>query len=360
VGSEQEEVDDHPVLDLLYSPNPIMSDTDLKTALAAHLLIAGNAYLDGAQAVQTGERRGRPVYLWPLRPDKVTVKAGTWREPVSGYRYDEGKPVEFDVDQVMHLKLFNPLDSFYGMGPIEAAARGIDQHNAASAWNTGLLQNGAAPPWVMAIKGSVKPEERENFKEQIQDRLAGPENARKPVVTSTGSDGGLDVTKLGFNPLEMDFLEGKKMSAYEIAAAFNVPAQLVGIPGAQTYANYEQARKALYTEGVLPLADMICAGLTRWLLPKFGATDLYLYYDKGQIDALQEDLTELFNRAAIGYRAGFLTQRQAAQIAGVDDDQAEDMYRYEIETPMGVESLSLGNGFSREVKALLETEYARN
>lgn len=359
IGSEQEEVAEHPALDLIYNPNPMMSEHDMKAALAAYLLISGNAYLDGAQAVQTGERRGRPVYLYPLRPDRMTVKAGTWREPVSGYRYDEGKPVDFDYDQVMHLRLFNPLNPFYGMGRIEAAARGIDQHNTASAWNLATLQNGAAPPWVLAVKGNMKPEAEENLREQIQDRLSGPQNARKPVVTQTGEKGGLDVTRLGFSPLEMDWLEGKKMSAHEIAAAFKVPAQLVGIPDAQTYANYEQARKALYTEGVLPLMNLICDGFTRWLLPKFGATDLYFGYDKGGIDALQEDMTELFSRAVMGYRAGIITQRQAAQIIGVDDDLAQDQYRYEIES-LGFESLSLGNGFSREVKAILQKEYARN
>lgn len=360
-GSEQQEIDEHPALQLLQNPNPDMSEYDLKKAVASYLLIAGNAYIDGAQAVQTGERRGRPVFLHPLRPDKITIKAGTWREPVSGYRYEEGLPVDFEADEVLHLKLFNPLNAFYGMGPLEAAARGITQHNAATAWNTATLQNGAAPPWILGIKGAMKPEAQENLKEQIRSRLAGPENARKPIVTQTGESGGIDVVKLGFNALEMDWLDGKKLSALEIASAFKVPAQLVGIPDAQTYANYEQARKALYTEGVLPLAYMICDGFTRWLLPKFGLDrQVYFFYDKNEIDALQEDLNNLYNRAAVGYRSGFLTQRQAAQLVGVDDNLAQDRFRYEIETPLGMESLTLSNGFSRELKALMERQYARN
>ena len=39
------------------------------------------------------------------------------------------------AETVLHLKLFNPLDDYYGMSPLEAARAAIDTHNAASAWN---------------------------------------------------------------------------------------------------------------------------------------------------------------------------------------------------------------------------------
>jgi hypothetical protein len=46
---------------------------------------------------------------------------------------------------VMQLKLWHPLDDWYGLSPLEAAAQGVDAHNAAGAWNKALLDNGARP-----------------------------------------------------------------------------------------------------------------------------------------------------------------------------------------------------------------------
>ena len=45
---------------------------------------------------------------------------------------------------MLHIKLFNPLNEYYGMSPLEAAAA-IDTHNAAGAWNKAMLDNAARP-----------------------------------------------------------------------------------------------------------------------------------------------------------------------------------------------------------------------
>jgi len=62
----------------------------------------------------------------------------------------------------------------------------------------------------------------------------------------------------------MDWLGGRNVAARDIALAFGVPAQLVGIPDAQTYANMAEARMALYEETVLPLVTRVIAGFDHW------------------------------------------------------------------------------------------------
>ena len=52
---------------------------------------------------------------------------------------------------VLHLKTFNPLNDWYGLSPIEAAAYSIDQHNQAGAWNQAMLQNGARPSGAIVV-----------------------------------------------------------------------------------------------------------------------------------------------------------------------------------------------------------------
>ena len=63
----------------------------------------------------------------------------------------------------------------------------------------------------------------------------------------------------GLSPKDMDFIEAKHAAAREIALAFGVPPMLLGIPGDNTYANYQEANRAFWRQTVLPLAWRIGA-----------------------------------------------------------------------------------------------------
>ena len=44
----------------------------------------------------------------------------------------------------------------------------------------------------------------------------------------------------------MDFVEAKNAAAREIALALGVPPMLLGIPGDNTYSNYQEAQRAFW------------------------------------------------------------------------------------------------------------------
>ena len=54
-------------------------------------------------------------------------------------------------------------------------------------------------------------------------------------------EGGLDWREMSINPKDMDFIESKNSAAREIALAFGVPPQLLGINGDSTYSNMQEA-----------------------------------------------------------------------------------------------------------------------
>ena len=51
------------------------------------------------------------------------------------------------------MALFHPDNDHYGMSPLEAAAIGIDIHNASGAWNKALLDNSARPSGALVFQG---------------------------------------------------------------------------------------------------------------------------------------------------------------------------------------------------------------
>ncbi len=306
----------HPMLELVRKPNPGQGGVEFFQALYKYRLISGNAFLQGA-----GPKDGAPKELYLLRPDRVAIIAGKGMVP-AGYRYTVGEMAkDFPVDRisgmsaVLHLKSFHPMNDWYGLSPVEAAAYSIDQHNQSGAWNQALLQNGARPSGALVVRsdagagGVLSEDQYARVKQQIDDQFTGPANAGRPLLL----EGGLDWKEMSLTPQDMDFVQAKNSSARDIALAFGVPPQLLGIPGDNTYANLQEARLALWEQTVLPLVGATADALSGWLAPKFGEKlELVANTDEVMALAIRNQavwdrvekasfLSEDEKRAAVGY-----------------------------------------------------------
>ena len=91
----------------------------------------------------------------------------------------------------------------------------------------------------------------ERLKRELEQTLSGRGNAGRPLLL----EGGLDWKAMSLSPKDMDFLEAKHAAAREIALAFGVPPMLLGIPGDNTYANYQEANRVFWR------ADRAAAGV---------------------------------------------------------------------------------------------------
>ncbi|HLS19213.1 MAG TPA: phage portal protein, partial [Paracoccaceae bacterium] len=256
---------DHPVAELLRRPNPGADGQSFLEAVYGHLQLSGNAYIEGA----AHDGRGWPRELHALRPDRMRVVPGPDGWPMA-YEYAVGNAkhrwsMEGDLKPILHIRAFHPLDDHYGMSPLEAAAGAVDTHNAAAAWAKALLDNAARPSGAIvfgASDGSVMTEEQyQRIMREVEENHAGARNAGRPMLL----EGGLDWRPMGYSPSEMEFLETKNAAAREIALAFGVPPQLLGLPGDNTYSNYQEANRAFYRQTVLPLVRKTAAALSGWL-----------------------------------------------------------------------------------------------
>ncbi|WP_309645691.1 phage portal protein [Phenylobacterium sp.] len=307
--------DAHPVARLLRQPNPEQSGAEWLEGLYGALQTAGNAYVE---AVSEGSGGGdAPAELWSLRPDRVQVVPGRagWPEAyeyaVGGRRLRIGREADGWMP-VMQLKLWNPTDDHYGFSPLEAAASAIDVHNASGAWNKALLDNAARPSGALVFRGAdgerLTEAQFAMLKAELVEAHAGAGNAGRPMVL----EGGLDWKPMSMSPADMDFIAGKHAAAREIALAFGVPPQLLGIPGDATYANYREANAAFWRGTVVPLAKKTAGALTGWLGGRFAG--VRIEPDLDAVPALQPERDALWARLS---GAGFLTDEERRRMAGV-------------------------------------------
>lgn len=305
----------HPLLNMLAKPNPRQGGAELIKAVISHSLIAGNAYIHAV-----GPKGQAPLELHTLRPDRVAVVAGEGGVP-QGYQYKvSDKIITYPVDRlsgqsrVLHLKQFHPLDDWYGLSPVEAAAYSIDQHNQAGAWNQALLQHGARPSGALVVNtreagGHLTQDQYYRVKQQIDEQFSGPSNAGRPLLL----EGGLEWKEMSHSPKDMDFIEAKHSAARDISLAFGVPPQLLGIPGDNTYSNLAEARLALWEQTILTQLRSLTDALNNWLVPMFG-NELQLVADLDDIAALTPRREKVWERVS---NATFLSDEEKRQMVGL-------------------------------------------
>lgn len=303
--------DRHPLLDLLAAPNPRETGLRLMEAVYGHLLVSGNAYLE-ALSVEAS-----PQEIYVLRPDRMQVVPGPDGWPAA-YAYKAGgRTLRFDqtgegVRPILHLTLFHPLDDYYGLSPMEAAAVALDIHNAAGSWNKALLDNAARPSGALVFAGpagtALSDTQFDRLRSELEANYQGSANAGRPLLL----DGGLDWKPLSLSPKDMDFVEAKNGAAREIALAFGVPPLLLGLPGDNTHANYAEANRAFYRQSVIPLVKRTAEAIAAWLTPAFGS-GLRLEPDLDAVEALADERESLWRRVSA---ATFLSEDEKREAVG--------------------------------------------
>jgi len=143
-------------------------------------------------------------------------------------------------------------------------------------------------------------DEHKERTQKINETFGGPENAGKIGVMSGG-----DVEKveeLGTTQKDMDYAELDRIAGQAIYFRYKIPLPLITV-SASTFNNMQTGIEMLYDNAVLPLADKLFSGLTRFLLPRFGIdmNTARITYNPDSLQALKtRRLDELKKRKDIG------------------------------------------------------------
>ena len=289
-AGEYKKVENHAVSRLLSQPSKNINGVQFLNNLVSNLLIAGNAYIYCLK-----NEAGDVVSLELIRPDRIAIIEDTFDDS-HGYRYTiDGCVYDFFTDEelgacdILHIKLFNPLDDFYGLSKLESSHFSIEQHNECIKWNKSLLQNGARPSGAIVVNGNgalgnvLTSEQFDRLKTQIQEQITNANNAGKVMVL----EGGLSWQDMSVSPRDMDFISTKDSAARDIALSVGVPPQMLGIKGDNTYNNMQEARLAFWEETVLPLLNNIYNDISVWL-SRHTQEDIKISYDVDSVLALTE------------------------------------------------------------------------
>ena len=320
-----EEVESHPLLDLLYQMNPAMTKHEMFTATQAFKDLDGNAFWYLAR--EGKNRDGAIQEIYPLRPDKVQlVPSGTNPLELEGYVFTQpdGQKIPFAPQEILHFKMFNPLGGHpfphRGMGIIEAAAWAIDTDNEARTWNYNFFKNSARPDGILTTAGdaAMAPEDYQRLQEEWQSKHGGSDNAHKVTILS----GGMTWTEIARSQKDMDFVQQRTFSRDEILALFRTPKSIIGITDDVNRANADAAIYVFALRTIKPLMQQLIDTLNEFLVPEFG-DDLELVFES----PVAEDRKASLDEYQQGLTSGYLSINEVREAEGLERvDGGDNLY----------------------------------
>lgn len=316
--TRMKEVDDHPILDLLDRPNadPQESWSYQKYCNAIFLTIMGECYFERVKLMTGTDKSPKELYI--LNPTRMNPLVDLKSGLLKGYEYRNGlEKVVFPVDpltgqaDVLMLKHFNPTNQWRGSAPTETAARDIDTDNEGTTWNMKLLQNAARPGLIVMFSEQVLTDELyAQLKADLKANHAGGANAGESLILHGQKP---SVERYGFTPIDMDFVEGGREKARRIALAFGVPPMLLGIPGDNTYSNYEAAMLAFVEGTGFFYLNLFASAFSGWMFRP--EEKLVFVPDEDRIPALEPRRKERWEKAS---KATWLKIDEKRALTGYD------------------------------------------
>lgn len=294
-GKDWEEDENHPLKLLIDNPNPYFSWQDMIERMTAHLYLGGNGIW---QKIRVGSQK-MVAELWPLPPDAITPVPNV-ENFIGRYEYRYQSVIKnFEPNEILHIMFTDPGNVFWGMSPLQAGAKIVDTDNEAVNWNKIALQNRAVSDGLFSFKMPMTKDQYDQAKTIIKDQHQGSANARMPWVL------GNDATwqQMSLSPVEMDFLQSRKMTREDICSIFQVPPPLVGIYENATLANIETARKIFWLDTVIPYLDDLKSGFDMGLAKEFGP-NVRMNYDLKNVQALRENFGQQVNTAQLLFNMG--------------------------------------------------------
>lgn len=283
-------LEDHPLVDLFESPNPMMSGTQLIEATLIYLGLTGEAFY----ILERESESQVPREIWVIHPERFREVVDEKSGLVKGWVYAKGtKQIPLQNHEVVFFRYFNPYNDYRGLSPLQAARAGIEQDFWAGQYNKAFFQNSAQPGGVLETSGNLTDEEYQRLLAQWQDRHRGAGKAHQIAIL----EGGLSYKQTGLSQKDMDFLEQRKWNREEIMAAFKVPKTELGFYDDVNFATAKTQRKLFWENTLLPKMALIEFVLWSQLLRHIEGGRIWAEFDYAVISALQEDRKELVESA---------------------------------------------------------------
>ena len=306
--------------DLIRHPNDRYNARRFGKAWATNRLLFDDAWVYAPKSI--GKNRN-PSEMYVIPSQEVATDSEGAIKPLAGIKlmgHANTTTIELK-DNGFESFGYNLDDtSFFGSSNIVAAAVYLEVMDKGMRRQDTALDNGG-PAGIITPKGDkmgVLPQDADTLEERLNDKehINRLETLRIPI----------EYTALGSNPVDLNILAAHKEAVTVLCFLYHLPVDLYY--GQAKYENMKEAKKAIYEQQAIPLAEEFGADLCAYIgLDKDGWE---LVVDKDRIVVLQDGPADALDR--ITKMHGSLNELRTAN----GFDKINEAYADQPMLPMGV------------------------
>jgi HK97 family phage portal protein len=253
---------------VLHRPNAYQTPSDFMLNLVSLLYRRGNAYAVALRNdrneitelhIMQGDCKARVAeggeIFYSLAGNEV-IERQLGDGPNSPLRYVPGR-------DVLHVRLETPRHPLQGETPLTAAMLDLAASSAMARQALSFFDKQARPSGVLTTDASLTREQVQILRERWEEQAQGMNAGGTPILTN-----GLKWEPMTANAKDTQFAEIMKMTDQNVALAFRVPLQILGL-GSTPYASTESLMQTWIASGLgfclnhIELAFDQLFGLTR-------------------------------------------------------------------------------------------------
>lgn len=264
--TERERLYDHPLAKLIRQPNPWTTRYRFLNTLMHDVSIFDRSYwLKSKTAGQLSLIRLDPVATYPMGGLGFYPEFFEFR----GLRATK----QYPADQVFFLRGYaGGTADTGGVSPIESLRDVLEESYYSAQSRSQTMRNGAR------ISGYLKrpPEAvwsdtaKTTFKEDWQAQYSGngPAAGGTPIL-----EDGMDFVPAAMTPKDLQYVESRKLTREEVAAAYFIPPPMLGLLENATFSNIVEQHQMLYSDTLGPTLSDIQDEIVLQLVPDLPDAD---------------------------------------------------------------------------------------
>lgn len=325
-------IENHWVLDLLRHPNDRFNLRRFATAWAVNKLLFGDAWIYAPSAV--GKNLGKVSEMYVIPSWRIETDSDGKLQPLKGIMMSGTSKGEISMDDVFESFDYNLDDgSFFGTSKVVSAAIYLDVIDKGMRRESQSLENGGVANLVTpkGDEAGVLPEHADDLESRF--------NSRRNVNKTLALRMPVEVHQLGNAPVDLSILDTHKEAVTALCFVFKVPVDLYY--GQAKYENAKEAKKTIYEQNAIPLANEFAEDLITFLMKKDKSLAGYrLTVNTDRIDVLKDKSTDVLQNLNLAYCT--LNERREA----IGYERIEEEYADKPIIPMGVQ---FGEGMEYDI-----------
>lgn len=243
-GNAKRPAPEHRIYDMLHDQaNPEMTSFIFREVMQSHIEAWGNCYAEIEY-----DTDDFPLYLWPLRPDRMEV----YREDgklVYFYTLPDGTRTKLNRRRLFHIPGLG-YDGRVGYSRIHMARQAIALGLAAEEMAGRFYSNDARPG--VAIKLGPEFDYDDDAKKRLAESWdathAGLSNKHRTAIL----DEGMGIEQIGFPADDAQLVEQQKWSVEQVCRIFNIPPHMLHALDRATFNNVEELGLNFVTYSLRP------------------------------------------------------------------------------------------------------------